>query len=146
MDFSNYNWMENLSIGNPDIDYDHKKVLEIINDLVDLIENKRSRVEFARILSKMTDYSLTHFKHEENYMLDLGFPQLNAHRKHHLNYVYKVSMYNHNSAGNNPPDPSEVVSFLKNWWENHILKEDSLYEIYRKESNAQAKYIKLTYS
>ena len=53
---------DQISIGNPEIDLDHKELFEIYNDLVDLIEFKKSRDEFAGILSKMTNYSLMHFK------------------------------------------------------------------------------------
>jgi hemerythrin-like metal-binding protein len=59
---------EKLSIDNPEIDNEHKRLFEIYNDLVDLIEYKKSREDFAKILSMMTDYSLMHFKKEEKYM------------------------------------------------------------------------------
>lgn len=131
---------DRLSIGNPEIDNDHKKLLEVYNDLVDLIEFKKTREEFAIILSKMTDYSLEHFKKEENYMEYLSYPKIKEHKKSHRNYIYKVAMYNHDLLGTNPPDPEEIIIFLKDWWLYHILKNDFQYENFRIEKGLNIQY------
>ena len=46
---------DRLSIGNPDIDKDHKKLLEIYNDLVDLIELKKMEIKIKRLLKTKKD-------------------------------------------------------------------------------------------
>ncbi len=125
---------DRLSIGNPDIDNDHKKLLEIYIDLFDLIEQKKSLEEFAKILSKMTDYSLIHFKREESYMESLAYPNIKEHKDFHKYYIYKVAKYNFDLFRNNPPDPEEILKFIKEWWVNHILKIDSQIENYKKEN------------
>ncbi len=125
---------DKLSIGNAEIDNDHKKLLEIYNDLVDLIEFKKNYGEFSRILSEMTDYSLKHFKKEEKYMENLSYPKISEHIAFHRNYIYKVAMYNSELLGTNPPNPEEIIIFLKHWWINHILKIDILYEQFKKEN------------
>jgi len=118
-------WTNELSIGNSTKDDDHKKLLEIFNDLVELIENKKDRQEFAKILTKMTNYSLIHFKREEEYMRKLSYPILARHKNSHRNYIYKVAMYNVDLLSANPPDPKEIISFLEKWWTNHILIHDN---------------------
>ncbi len=127
-------WTEELSIGNPDIDNEHKRIIEIYNDLVDHIIEKRGREAFAQILSKMTDYSLTHFKKEEGYMEKFSYPHLKEHKNYHRHYIYKVSMYNVNLMSTAPPNPSEIVEFLKGWWVNHILDIDKQYEKYKNQA------------
>jgi hemerythrin-like metal-binding domain len=144
MEFTDIFSNKNLSIGNTDVDDDHAKLIEIIGDLNDLIHTAWNREEFARILSMMTDYSLTHFRQEELYMQEFSYPKLDAHKKSHLEYIYKVSNYNLDLLGNNPPDPQEIVYFLKTWWNNHILKLDSAYEKYRKHANIKATYRKIS--
>ncbi|BBE20811.1 methyl-accepting chemotaxis protein [Aquipluma nitroreducens] len=131
---------DQISIGNPEIDHDHKELFEIYNDLVDLIEFKKNRDNFAGILTKMTNYSLMHFKKEERYMKNLSFPKLNEHIKHHQKYIYNVAMYNAELLGINPPDPEEIITFLKNWWINHILKIDIQYEQFKKENAINSDY------
>jgi len=131
---------DRLSIGNPEIDNDHKRLLEIYNDLVDLIEFKKSREEFARILSKMTDYSLIHFKKEERYMEYLSYPKIKEHKNFHRNYIYKVAMYNVDLLNINPPNPEEIIKFLNEWWVYHILKIDFQYENFKKENALDVNY------
>ncbi|MDP3359315.1 MAG: hemerythrin family protein [Lutibacter sp.] len=124
-------WIDALSIGNKEIDYEHNKLLEIFNDLVELIENKKDRREFARILTKMTDYSLNHFKREEEYMRKMSYPFIGEHKNYHRDYIYKVAMYNVDLLSMTPPDPIDIIEFLEKWWTNHILNHDHKYEQYR---------------
>ena len=133
-------WRNELSIGNVNIDNDHKKLLEVYRDLVDLIELNRSREEFAKILSKMTDYTLKHFKKEEAYMQEFVYPKLEEHKKYRSDYTYKVAMYNVDLFSNNPPEPKEIIKFLEKWWENHIMNNDVDYENYKEKILSDAEY------
>jgi hemerythrin len=133
-------WSNKLSIGNADIDNEHKKLLEILDDLSELIESKKDREEFAIILTKMTNYSLNHFKKEEEYMRNLSYPKLAEHKSYHRDYVYKVAMDNVDLLGINPPDPKEIIEFLGKWWTNHILSQDISYERYKNENQPDLLY------
>jgi len=59
-------WTNELSLNNEDIDREHKKLIEIYNELIDLCELNHNREEFARILTEMTDYGLIHFRKKKN--------------------------------------------------------------------------------
>lgn len=141
MKLNKITWSQKLSIGNDNVDFDHKKLLVVYNDLVDLIEKNKDRKEFARILSEMTDYALSHFKKEENYMQEFAFPDFAEHKKEHEDYLYKISTYNLNLLGINAPEPQEVLAFLENWWQDHILHKDNLYEQYKKQVKSDARYV-----
>jgi hemerythrin len=134
-------WDHNFSIGNVKIDEEHKLLLKIFNELVDYINTLNNEGdEFARLLSGMTDYSLTHFQREEQYMLNFSYPKLEEHKRYHKNYIYKVAMYNVNLLVPNPPDTKEILDFLKEWWSSHILKIDADYERYKKEVQFDVTY------
>ncbi len=135
-------WTNELSINNTDIDNEHKKLLEIYNDLIDLIVLNKNREEFAKILSKMTDYSLVHFRREEEYMQKFSYPKLAEHKQYHRDYSYKVAMYNINLLGTNTPKPREIIKFLKKWWINHIMKSDTDYENYKNKIQSDVNYSK----
>ncbi|MGD2033938.1 MAG: bacteriohemerythrin [Bacteroidales bacterium] len=133
-------WTSKFSIGNSKIDDDHKKLISIYNDLVDLIEFQKNREEFAKILTEMTDYSLIHFKKEEEYIEKLLYPKLKEHINYHKDYIYKVAMYNINLLSADPTSPEEIIRFLKKWWINHILSADLDYESFKKETKSDAEY------
>ncbi len=133
-------WTNELSLNNEDVDREHKKLIEICNDLIDLYELNHNRDEFARILTKMTDYGLIHFRREEKYMQKFSYPKLTEHKQYHRSYIYKVAMYNVDLLRANPPEPIEIIKFLKKWWINHILKNDSDYENYKNKIQSDVKY------
>jgi len=133
-------WSDDLSIGNTDIDIVHKDWVNIYNDLIEYNESKGNRVAFAMILTKMTEYSLMHFKKEEEYMQKLNYPDLSGHKRLHKDYSYKVAMYNIDLLGVNPPSINEIISFIDNWLIDHILKIDKKYEDYKKEIHSDVKY------
>ena len=133
-------WSGKFSVGNDDIDNDHKKLISIINDLIDMVELGNDREKFASILSDLTDYFMQHFKKEENYMLEMNYPYLKQHKQIHNEFKYKVAMYNTDLLGATPPDPHEIILYLKKWWADHILHVDANYEKFRKKNNVDASY------
>ena len=133
-------WSGDFSIGNTDIDIVHKEWVNIYNDLIEYTESKENREAFAMILTKMTEYSLMHFKKEEEYMQKLNYPDLSDHKRLHKDYSYKVAMYNIDLLGVNPPSINEIISFIDNWLIDHILKIDKKYEDYKKEIHSDVKY------
>ena len=134
------NWSDEFSIGNTDIDTVHKSLIDIYNDLIEYVESKGNRKEFAMILSKMTDYSLVHFKKEEEYMQKMSYPELTEHKRLHKDYIYKVAMYNTDLLGADPPEIKNIIKFLNKWWIDHVLNIDKKYEDYKKEIHSDVKY------
>jgi hemerythrin len=133
-------WSNDFSIGNPDIDIVHKDWINICNDLIEYNESKGNREAFAMILTKMTEYSLMHFKKEEEYMQKLNYPDLADHKRLHKDFSYKVAMYNIDLYGVNPPSINEVISFIDNWLIDHIVINDKKYEDYKKKIQSDVKY------
>lgn len=133
-------WSDGLSIGNANIDKDHKKLITIYNELVDLVEQQQSREDFARILSGMTDYALLHFKKEEKYMKDFSYPGFAEHLQLHMEYIYRVSMFNIELHRYSTTDPNDVIHFIEQWWVNHIMDNDKEYEKYKQSIHSDAYY------
>ena len=133
-------WSEGLSIGNHNVDRDHQKLLKIYNSLVDLITNDGSRIEFVSILSEMTDYALLHFRKEEEYMKAFSYPGFADYEKYHMDYIYRVSMFNIELSRFSTTDPKEVLQYVEQWWIKHILENDLEYENFKKSIQSDAHY------
>ncbi len=119
-------WTDKLTMFNAKLDYQHQTLFKYINEIIEVEQlTPRSKL-FAEILSKITDYGLEHFKDEELVMKEYQFPQeqLSQHIMQHRDYTYKVAMFNTNFHQPNCSDPFEVISFLRDWWYNHILRSD----------------------
>ncbi len=128
-------WSSQMSIGSKIIDDDHKTLFSIYNSLADCVLEQKGNRSFAEILSAMTDYSLSHFIKEEQYMESFSYPGIDGHKESHKEYIKSVAFFNSRFLSSNPPDVYEVTHFLKTWWENHILNIDKKYEDYKLSSN-----------
>jgi len=80
-------WKDEYNLGIKNIDTQHKKLFELVNRLYDLEDSKSSKEELRVILYEFSDYVKVHFKEEEEYMLSIGFPGLEEHKKKHMQIV-----------------------------------------------------------
>ena len=125
-------WTQEFSVGDDELDRDHKKLLQIFNKLTENGLSQKGE-DFAAILSELTDYSLLHFKREEKYMQDLSYPKFEEHKVYHKDFIYKVAMFNVNYLGENSTDAQDVIKFLRKWWINHILYTDKDYNHFKEQ-------------
>ncbi|PKP16874.1 MAG: hypothetical protein CVU06_13870 [Bacteroidetes bacterium HGW-Bacteroidetes-22] len=105
-------------------DNDHKPLKDIYNRLDKLTDSAIERQELARILSEMYDYSRAQFLREELSMKKMNYPEFASHKKLHMVFIYTVAMYNVNFSNGKPPEIREILNFIAQWWNNHILIAD----------------------
>ena len=116
-------WQRNYSVGVPSIDFQHEKLVGIINTLYDRISNGKASEGFSELLSRLRAYADDHFRHEEILLGDVNYSDLKDQNSSHNSYRARVAELS--GAG---CDPSELLSFLKDWWVYHITKSDMLYK------------------
>ena len=59
-------WNENLSVGVPSIDKQHKALLGLLNELFDATQAGRGQVVLGKVLKELADYTVYHFQYEES--------------------------------------------------------------------------------
>jgi len=120
-------WSEQLSVKIHQFDHEHKKLVELINKLSEAMYKKEGNNVLGPILNELTDYTIIHFKHEEEAMQKYNFPGLVAHKKEHEDFVSKVAdtkkKYEEGAIMLTIP----LIEFLTTWVKEHILKSDSKY-------------------
>ena len=115
-------WNDELfSVGYPILDEQHKTVIGMINELIDLSSTDYSRADLLRILIRMASYSSYHFGVEEALLKNIGSQHLDEQIQAHAEYAHKVSDLIVNCTGE---DLNKVLMFLVKWWVDHILIED----------------------
>ena len=126
-------WNESYSVGVKEIDEQHKKLIEIINQLIDAQDVSSHSEVISDILTNMMDYAFYHFKTEENLMREHQYADYMSHRKTHLGFIRRTAELSSDATGFAEHVPSETLSFLKNWLLDHILKTDMQYKNFFKE-------------
>ena len=121
-------WSERLSVGNAMIDSDHKKLLNMINDVEHAIRT-RDGAALLQAFKLLEDGVRVHFVTEENLARAVNFP-FTQNTPEHL-YVQKEFQHIKDELVDKNGVWSESAAeyyshFLSEWMIGHILEEDML--------------------
>jgi len=118
-------WQHSLDTGIEEIDNQHKRIVEMINDLYDA-QQKGDTKEIRNVLVDLVDYTQSHFSFEETLMEDAGYRFSRAHKRVHELFIRRVEQYRIRfDAGENIIQ--ELRDTLSRWLFSHIRSEDAAY-------------------
>lgn len=123
-------WNNSYSVNVKEIDDQHKKLIDLINKLYDEMKNGHGKEALSGVLKELVDYTKYHFQAEEKLLSKYNFPNFAAHKKEHEELTKKVEEINEKIASGKMVISSSVLTFLKDWLNNHILVEDKGYSSY----------------
>jgi hemerythrin len=117
-------WKETYSVGDDAIDAQHKQIVELINEMHAAVQRNAGPSALRPMLDHMVQYTMKHFKYEESLLQMHNYPELAMHQALHDKMRIRTLAFRDNIAS---LTPSDVLSFLKEWWHNHIQNEDKKY-------------------
>jgi len=120
-------WSEDFNLNIKVIDQQHKKFIDIINVLYDAIIRKESEEVLAQSIADMRDYAFVHFKDEEKYLDRVGYEGAEQQKTEHRFFLENVEKFYIDRQMYDPTLAIEVLSFLQDWFINHITQVDKLY-------------------
>lgn len=132
-------WKDRYNIGYKDIDEQHKRLLKVLNELIDLVDQGGDPDRVSGIFSRLCAYALEHFSTEERYMAAAGYPGLQRQQSEHAQFVDQLLSFNQSY---NPSDPhllDATLAFLKSWYLDHIIRSDMDYVPSLKRYHAEAR-------
>lgn len=124
-------WKESYSVGNATLDEQHKILLKLCN-LISLCEqdnSPESLKSFHLILNDLADYADTHFRTEEELLIQANYRWVAEHIAEHLAYSEKLTEILY-AATVGVIDKSGLARYLEKWWVDHILGSDMNYKSY----------------
>ena len=120
-------WNDSLSVNVAEIDQQHQKLVEMINDLHEAMRQRKGVTILGPLMNGLTDYAGVHFKTEETYFDRFGYPETESHKKRHADFVAKVLAFKSQFELIGTGTSVDVMFFLSNWLQNHIKGEDKKY-------------------
>jgi hemerythrin len=121
-------WNDKFSVGVAAIDNEHKRLVQMLNELYDAIQAGRGKDALGKILDGLIAYTAGHFAHEERLFAETGYPASAAHTKEHEDLKKQVlDVQAKYRAGATGVLSLEVMNFLKNWLVVHIQGSDRKY-------------------
>lgn len=124
-------WKSEYDLGIEDIDFQHHYFLNLINRLSDELRMTTNPARRTALISELNAYARFHFISEENLMAKANYPELQAHRRHHLELISqlnsKEAMLQLEQTDQRAED---IVDFLVEWFVGHTTGEDRLFADY----------------
>jgi len=120
------NWNDSLLVGIPQVDKQHKELVDAINKLTDACTQGKGRPEIERTLNFVVSYTQAHFKDEEIIQQKLGYPGATAHKWIHTQFIMTVGALVQEFNQNGPTIAliGKLNKSLVDWVVNHIKTED----------------------
>ncbi len=144
-------WTDDMSVGLPELDEDHKLIIEAINQLDASVGDAAQQDVVRRHLMRLRRYAEVHFACEENVLIACAFPVLEVQKKEQQDFVKCIQEATQRFDAK-PAESAEIISqellgFLTDWLRHHILIEDMAYRPYverNPEARKAAKSFKAT--
>jgi len=130
-------WNDRISVNVAEIDNQHKKLIDLINELDIAMKSRKANDVIEKILSGLADYAKTHFQTEENYFARLKYPDTQAHKNEHTAFIKKVTAFKKDFDAGKSLVSVEVLNFLSQWLWNHIKGSDKKYSAFFNEKGVR---------
>ena len=120
-------WDAKFETGHQRIDFEHRIFLDLIRMFADEADRDEASDprRMNRQLMEITKYAEFHFVSEENIMVDVGYPDVEAHREFHSVLLAELrDMAFRLRAGR--AKARDLVEFLYHWFAQHTSTKDKL--------------------
>lgn len=121
-------WTDKMSVGIDTIDADHRKLLDLVNELHAVVRKKESPTNIGRVLRDLISYTDYHFQAEEQLLRLLRFPDFEHHKAVHDQLRKKVAELEARYRDCPEKGGVKMFDFLSDWLMRHILGEDMKYK------------------
>jgi hemerythrin len=120
-------WIPKYSVGVRSIDEQHQRLIALINELHDAMMANRGKDAVGPVLGRLAAYCEEHFSFEEKMLRDASYPGLPEHHQKHVKMTLKVKELAAEVGSGKITVTLEVMTFLRNWLDKHILGTDKEY-------------------
>jgi len=120
-------WSDTLSLGDPEIDEQHRTLIGLLNGLYDALLDGSARQRLALLISDLTAYTRLHFQNEERYFEQFGYPELEAHARAHKELTDRLSVFKDRHERGEEDLTIEMLRFLGDWIIGHVMQMDMRY-------------------
>lgn len=125
--FNRIYWDSRYTVHADAIDKQHRKLFDIVNELIDKYENGDKRC--YDIVEQLVDFLTEHFRAERRLMLEMNYPAFAEHMRQHDNFMNKmeelIKIYR-----SGEDITSDMLAFLGNWIFTHTTNIDVKYGEY----------------
>ena len=119
-------WKNKLLVGVPHIDTQHRKLVKALDRLLLACKQGKGRSTIEQTLNFAFSYTKEHFKDEEILQTQYAYPDIQAHKQLHAQFLATISalIQEFEQTGPNLALTGKLNKTLVNWLIHHISVED----------------------
>jgi len=121
------NWTEAFSVNIAEIDKQHQCLIELVNQLHEAMKTGKGNDVIGLVLSDLLSYTTFHFGTEEKYFQQYEYPESFRHKMEHDQLRRQAKKLHSDYSEGKITITIEVLNFLKDWLNTHILQSDKKY-------------------
>jgi hemerythrin-like metal-binding protein len=118
-------WDASLHIGIDVIDAHHRYLVDLVNDLHEVVSQRKGARQVGRVLKALEKYTYVHFRAEERMMERYGYAGLERQHHQHQRFEKKLRLFYAELHENPLTAPFDMLDFLRDWLVQHIRHEDA---------------------
>ncbi|MDX1594162.1 MAG: bacteriohemerythrin [Gammaproteobacteria bacterium] len=121
-------WGDHMSVGVPELDADHERIIHKLNELVTAHDRHLDREAIDGLYADLLAIVGAHFAREERAMAECGYEGLAYHAGEHRRIRARLlEIQEHELHAEEAEVRAEVREFLTNWLYGHVLVDDFAY-------------------
>lgn len=132
-----FKWKENFSVNIEKVDEQHQELFRLGTELYTLVAAKDGvdrYDEIMEVIGRLADYTVEHFTYEEGLMKINNYSDFENHKNQHDTFVSKIKSIKAEDVDMKQRRVGmDLIVFIANWIENHILVTDMKYKDYLNE-------------
>jgi hemerythrin-like metal-binding protein len=117
-------WDRTLSVEVPEIDEDHRRLVDLYNLLKHAVVDRESKDYIEALTEELMAGTAWHFRHEERLMLRYGYDGLTAHKAEHEELIESGKELQRKLLAEGKAVSADEIEHLERWLVGHILGTD----------------------
>jgi len=123
-------WQTEHKIGINESDRQHKKMLDMMNEVHIISAQGHSNQSIKQALEVLISYTELHFEWEENFFDSYKYPKSLEHKKHHTSLIEELRNHQKKIAVGDQKAIDNKLTYLNHWLVEHIKNADRDYANY----------------
>ncbi|MBF0220043.1 MAG: hemerythrin family protein [Gammaproteobacteria bacterium] len=128
-------WRDQMSVGNNSIDSDHRYLICLVNMVELCLQTPEDKEMLMGVFDMLLSYTQEHFSRESKMQYQMKYNRYDIHRVEHQNLIVDAERIRKELESMDTPakierEAKRIVTFLRAWLVNHVLKEDMLMRPY----------------
>lgn len=118
-------WKDEFSLGIPEIDYEHRKLIQLINEMLVKIYETDREDNTSDYLGEIYARIALHFALEEKIMREKNYDQLADHKADHDKLLDEIRDIMDHYSDMMEIDTDKFVDELNHWFTDHFSTKDA---------------------